>query len=479
MLAGVMLAGCKQDEPGRDDPQDNPSMHRDLDYLFDMRSVPHITLTLTEADWNTYLRNYDKNSQNSEYVPAAFSFTKDGETYTRDSVGLRPRGNTSRVRPESRTGKMHEDGAQFHRAHFGIRFTNYETGQRFFGVDRLILKRNKDDPTYCHEVFSYDLFHRFGVWSAPRASYCRLTIYIQGDTKPVYMGVYSMIENPRKGWLDSRYHAGNIPDKKGNMWKAVFGANLSEVNMSKMGISDDESSNSFCYSLKTNKSDLASAQAELCDFINGLINHAPGSPELKSWLEEHIDVDLLLRTYAVNVMVGSWDDYWKNTNNYLFYFDSNHRFYFIPYDYDNTLGTAMEVERMPGYTPPPPGVELPDYGNPGTADMLRWGKEDKLLMSRVLSIESYMETYKSYIKQIATSSDLMSPDAAKIRVQEIQALIGPYVANDTESEASSTITDKPASWSTCPKYRLLSGGVGDGITSESNFFDTKVASIYW
>ena len=58
--------------------------------------------------------------------------------------------------------------------------------------------------------------------------------------------------------------------------------------------------------------------------------------------ETAMDVPLLLKTYAVNVAVGMWDDYWNNSNNYYFYFNPKGQFFFIPYDYDNTLGTSMD-----------------------------------------------------------------------------------------------------------------------------------------
>ena len=41
-----------------------------------------------------------------------------------------------------------------------------------------------------------------------------------------------------------------------------------------------------------------------------------------------MDVNLFLKTY-VNVMVGMWDDYWNNSNNFYFYFDGAGKFYFI------------------------------------------------------------------------------------------------------------------------------------------------------
>ncbi len=66
--------------------------------------------------------------------------------------------------------------------------------------------------------------------------------------------------------------------------------------------------------------------------------------DFHDWIAQVCDVELLLRTYAVNVAVGMWDDYWNNTNNFYIYFNSDdpdrYEFFFIPYDYDNTLGTS-------------------------------------------------------------------------------------------------------------------------------------------
>ena len=56
-------------------------------------------------------------------------------------------------------------------------------------------------------------------------------------------------------------------------------------------------------------------------------------------------------------------------------------------------------------------------------------------------------------------------------------MIAPFVDNDTGEETH--ISDAPASWSNYPKYRLLTGAVGDGQSAETNFFETKINSIYW
>ncbi len=428
---------------------------RNPQYLYDINAVPTITITVTEANWNQYLQNYDKNPHNELYIPAAFTFVKNGQTFYRDSVGLRPRGNTSRRRPEGEGGQLHQrENADWHHVHFGVKFTEYVTGQRFFGSDRIVLKWFKDDAMYVREVYSYDLFRRFGVWSAPRSSYCRLYIHVEGDSKPAYFGVYELLEGIRKGYLADRRKDGFIPDEKGNLWKASWGATLSDPNTRNMGVAED--GENIPYDLKTNKTALGAAQTELANFISGMTPLKSGSDELKAWLNEHMDVDLFLRAQAVNVMVGMWDDYWVSANNYYFYFDSNHKFYFIPYDYDNTLGTSNNI-------------------NPGTQDPINWGSRggDRILIRKVLSIPEFENCYKGYLQELAAGD--FAYENSKARINAWHNMIRPYISNDTGEDMK--IEDKPASWGNYHRYRLLSGSIGNGQNSESNFFLTKINSI--
>lgn len=448
-----------QDTTVVDEPTIPDDNSLNLDYLFDIQSLPQVRLDVSLADWNTYLSNFDQWPNNRLYVPADWTFIKDGVTYHRSQVGIRPRGQTSRRRAEGYAGVPHQQGGPWVHSHYGISFAKYNDDARFFGNDRLILKYAKEDPTYVREVFSYDLMRRFGVWSAPRASYCRFSIHVEGDAQPVYLGVYIMIENPRKGWLADRFARGYLPDEDGFMWKAAWGANLSDPNAD-MGVSDDYGDYTPIYDLKTRKKKLAAAQQELQDFINGLIPLVSGAEQTKQWLNEHMDVDLFLRAMAVDAMVGQWDGYWGDQNNYLFYFDKQHRFYFIPFDYDNTLGTGQYV-----------------FGNPGTQDLLYWGPRDyqRLLTRKVLSIPEFETTYKRYIYLLAEDAELMKPSAAMARVRRLQELIAEHVANDTGED--NAIADRTASWGQYPYYRLLSGEVSDGLSVPTNFFRTKVQSI--
>ena len=221
---------------------------------------------------------------------------------------------------------------------------------------------------------------------------------------------------------------------------------------------DPSLSKVYSYDLKTRESEILTAQAELTSFISDLNNKT--NSEFKSWISSKMDVPLFLKTYAVNVALGMWDDYWVNGNNFYFYFAGNGKAYFIPYDYDNTLGTSLFV-------------------NSGTQDPLNWGKNNgKPLLNRILAVPEYKEIYKSYLKElIDPSADLFDATKSMNRISGWKIKIEPYVSNDTGKDMF--IEDKPAYWGNAPFYRLNSGNSEGGNNGDANYFKTKAKSINW
>ena len=394
-------------------------------------------------------------------IPAHFSFKKGDEAFDLDSIGIRVRGNTSRRRPEGSYGQMHEAGkTDWHHCHFALRLDEYKEKQKFCGVDRFNLKWHKDDASYCREIYSYDLFKRFGVWSAPRASYCRVELYVEGDKEPAYLGVYVLLEAVHKDYLKERHKAGQLNGKGGNLWKASWGAELLDASSGRMGVEevtlDPGTSKKYVYDLKTNKAELGEAKQQLRTFMSNLKNLKDDG--LKSWAEEHMYVDQFLRAYAVNVVVGMWDDYWKNTNNFYIYFDEQGKFLFIPYDYDNTLGTSGMME------------------NSGTQNPMRWGEMDgRPLVTQLLSIPEYNERYKGYLKELVNDASLFAYSGSRERIIQWQNMISGYVKNDTNEDME--VQDIPASWGNCHFYRLKSGNDLGGSNGSANFFLTKTRVI--
>ena len=433
--------------------------------LFNLNDIPAITLEFEVKDWNKLLTNYDLNPSNEKKVVSRFSFDVNGSTIVLDSIGLRLRGNTSRRRPEGNPGDLHNAAnPDWRHVHFALDFSKNRADQRFKGLNKLNLKWFKDDPNYCREIYSYDLFARYGCWNAPRASYCKLTVKVKGDAKPAYYGVYAMIENIDEDFLTKNQ------DKWGSgigfLWKggwADTNATFTPSSTQSIGVEDVNIDPSlsvyYAYDLKTRKDELPAAQAELTQFITDL-NTKTGTA-FQTWIAQKMDVPLFLRTMATHVMLGMWDDYWVNGNNFYFYFAPNGKAYFIPYDYDNTLGTSQIME------------------NTGTQDPLKWGNMTKRpLITKILEIPQYQALYKSYVKELINpNNDLFTASRSIERIQTWQNRIENAVPNDTGEDMS--IDDKPASWGNQPNYRLKTGNNRGGIDGPANYFLSRAASITW
>jgi spore coat protein CotH len=418
-------------------------------YVYDINSIPKISIQINTSDWNQFLDYYDQNKHNEEYVAANISFDKDAKPILFDSIGLRLRGNTSRRRPEGKTGEVHNSTSpDWHHASFTIKFNQYKKGQKLSGLERINLKWFKDDANYVRELYCYDLFERFGVWTAPQASYCRLEIDVKEDKAPAYFGVYLMVEAVNEDYLEAR--KAQFGDTNGFLWKANWGADFKSADRTKMGVEEKTLTNTYepIYNLKNNTEQLSAAKTQLANFITNLNNKS--GDNFKQWVDTTMDVELLLKTYATNVMCGMWDDYWNNKNNFYFYFDTKDKFYFIPYDYDNTLGTSLIMD------------------DSGKQDVMNWGDNSHPLIKKILNIPSYATLYQSYLKELANNkNDLFHVTKSTQRIRNWQNMISPYVHNDTGEDME--IIDKPASWGNCGFYRLLD--------TENNFFSIRASNL--
>lgn len=426
------------------------------DYVWDDATIPEVHIDVRLGEWNRLLALYDANAFTTQYVMATLSFVKDGETTVIDSVGLRLKGNTSRRRPEGRNGEIHvRNNTDWHHAHFGVNLRKYvdDDAHTIQDVRKLHLKWFKDDPAYVREMFCYELFKRAGVWTAVRDNYCRLWIHVEGDSKEAYYGVYELMEPIDKRYLKdrkTRFGASN-----GYLWKCRnSAAGLNNPNGDIWY--DDDSDDRHAYTLETQTEEFDSARIQLVDFMNKLSNL--NDNDFYTWIQEVTDIDLLLKTYAVNVAVGMWDDYWNNANNYYIYFNARgltgYKFFFIPYDYDNTLGTSLRC-----------GVQ----DDSGRQNPLNWGNDNNRLIARILKFNDFRAKYIAYLKELIDAKNaLMDRASSQARIRSWQSMIEPYVDNDTGEDT--VIEDKPASWSNHSEYTLLKNG-------SDNFFTVKAATI--
>ncbi|WP_347273533.1 CotH kinase family protein [Candidatus Kuenenia sp.] len=439
-------------------PVESLALSENLNYVFDINALPVITITISTDEWNNQLLYYDSNPKHEEYSTADFEFEKNGEIENMEGIGFRIRGGTySRIRLEGEAGELHDpESPDWHRAHLKIDFNEYDKDARFKGLRGLNLRSFSGDDSYVREVYCYDLFKKFGVWTAPLSSYARVYIKVKEDDAPAYYGVYCMVENIDKEFIQERFGKDN---DEGYLWKCRNPGDLNYANLNtdKIGVEDislnEEESYRPYYDLKTNKSDLETAKEQLIQFIEDL-NSKEGD-EFVDWIQSEMDVDHFLRFLAVNVLIGSWDDHWLNANNYYLYFDESEKLYFIPYDYDRTLGISYLLE------------------NTGTQDVMKWGtmNNSRPLVYKILSVQQFRDQYKAYLQElIDENNDYFDYDHSVCRINEWQEMIAAYIENDTYEMME--IIDQPPDWSNATFYRLLSGD-DSGAEPEANWFMTR------
>ena len=248
---------------------------------------------------------------------------------------------------------------------------------------------------------------------------------------------------------------------EGNLWKCTYSskgpADLKNYSDDyKFGL-DQDTDEEWPYELKTEHNSFSSAKSQLIDFMKKL--NSKSGTELHDWLGEIIDIPLFLKTYAVNVAVGMWDDYWNNSNNYYLYFNQagneGYKLYLIPYDYDNSLGTSNNC-----------GVQ----SDSGRHDPLNWGDGDKNpLVAKILQYSDYRALYVQYLNELVDPAmGFMDYNSSYQRIVSWQDRVRGYVANDTEEDME--IKDRPAYWGNHSEYRLLK--------DDNNFFKIKAEAIY-
>lgn len=428
-------------------------------YIWDDSVIPEITIHITSEEWNKLLKRYDEFNNNVDYFHADFTYKKGSEVTFIEDGGLRLRGNTSRRRPEGNTGQKHNSvNPDWHHCHFGINFRKYhkDSDHTINGIRKINLKWFKDDPCYVRELYCYDIFRRYGIWTSAFASYCRLWLQIDDET-PAYFGIYDMIEPIDDEFVERRID-GMFENKKGNLWKCVYGqggmADLKSADDWRFNWDQDNGIN-YTYEFKGDEEDFPAAREQFKDFILKL--NGKSDESFYQWIKEVCDVEFLLKTYATNVAVGMWDDHWNNGNNFYLYFNSTDKYdykvFFIPYDYDNTLGTSADC-----------GVQ----NDSGRHDPYNWGGSG-ILMQRLMKHDEFRKMYKdAFLELIDPVNGLLDVNASVARIQSWQNKINSFVSNDTGEDMK--IADRPASWSNHPEYRLMDKG-------SNNFFNVKAKTI--
>ena len=306
------------------EPPPEPVPAGPSDAYFALDRVLDIAIEIAPEDWDT-LRNQTRTFEDlwaeieehqlsrpfaDIYTWFPATVTVDGETHAR--VGVRKKGfigSQSSTKPALK-----------------LRFDKYVDDQVLGGVmERMTLNNSVQDPSTINTCLTYEVFAAAGN-PASRCNFA--TVSVNGRN----LGLYVHVEEIKKPFL-ARHFAGT----DGN----VYEGNVSDFTPDFRGT----------FEKKTNEdaddwSDIDAVVAALAD------------PTEAGWeaLAAIVDLDRFLTFWATEVLVGHWDGYAGDRNNYWFYREPGGRFVFIPWGVDDTFHLRDDPNPFDNISDPPPSV---------------------------------------------------------------------------------------------------------------------------
>ena len=246
------------------------------------------------------------------------------------------------------------------------------------GQSTIVLDKHFLDPSRLRNKLNFDLMKQIPDLISLRTQFVHLYIMDQ-TTDPeskafVDYGLFTQVEVPDKKFLKSRFL-----DPNGQLYKAAlfdFGRYPDQIRL----VDDpmfDESLFSTRLEIKGNQDN--SKLIQMLDDVNNL------DIPIEATFEKYFDADNYFTWMAYNILVDNVST--SSTNFYLYSPHNSNKFYFIPWDYDDSFFRQNRVNCC-AYSP----YASYEYG---VANY--WGSP---LANRVLRISAYRQALDSKINEL-------------------------------------------------------------------------------
>ncbi|MBK9257842.1 MAG: CotH kinase family protein [Saprospiraceae bacterium] len=316
-----------------------------------------------------------ENLKNNHEYPADF-IRSDGQIKdTVKNVGFRLRGNTSRTSAKKS---------------FKVKFNHFDS-PKYQGLSDLNLNGEHNDPSIIRSKLTWDLMKMAGI-PAPRANH--VALYINGE----YRGLYINVEH-----IDNDYFNARNSNSTGQLFKCLYGSDFTYSGH------DSDKYKVEVYEPSNRKSN--PEYSLFLDFLQAL--NDTGNPDFRCNLESVFDVDTYLKTLAIEILVGHWDNPVYNKNNaYLYLNENTGKAELISYDTDNTFGIdwlGIQWQNRNIYSWAHPSQDRPVYYN-------------------LMAIPEYRIRFGYFIKKYI--QDFFNPEFLNPHMDSIKNRIAPFVVND-------------------------------------------------
>ena len=260
--------------------------------LFSDAAIRHFKIAIREAELEKLRGNP------TTYVRAAVSVGE--QTFTEAGVRLKGRGSFRPI----------DD-----RPSFAVKFDEFEPGQRYCGLDKIMLNNSSQDRSYLSEYLCTSLYRDAGV-PAPRATFARVTFNNRE------LGFYVLIEAQNKTFLKQHFSNPN-----GVLYEG-YARDIDKELEHDSGPPSDQSD------------------------VRALVAAArlPDDQRLPE-LRKLIDIDRFISFLAVGMLIAQHDSYALNHNNYRLYRDPDSgRFTMIAHGIDGSFTqNTMPIDPPPRY----------------------------------------------------------------------------------------------------------------------------------
>lgn len=269
--------------------------------LFSANRISSIEIEIPPKDWD-FIRQQSRSFSESlgkETAESPFKYVKGDVTidgHKIEDVGIRKKGFL---------GSLNVD-----RPSLKIKFNKYRDQAPVDGLDRLTLNNNNQDPSRVCQYLSYKLFRESGTRS-PRCGFAKVSV------NGKYLGIYSNVDSVRPIFLEREFGDGTGDCFEGTItdffpdWVRKFEAK----------------------NKKASYKDLKKIAAVL----------APEELD-QNELKKLLNLDAFIQFWAMESLIGFWDGYCSNQNNFFIYQDpSDSKFYFIPWGTDSAFTISFPI----------------------------------------------------------------------------------------------------------------------------------------
>lgn len=269
-----------------------PPLHREPPAPYRADQVLDVAITVQPADWDR-IREEGRSANeiysgclkpDFAYTTVSASARVDGVSFSK--VGLHKKGfigSLSAFKPSLR-----------------LLLDKFEK-QALHGQKDLTLNNSHSDPSYLRQCLAYEVFAAAGV-PASRCAFARVTVNGQA------LGLYVNVEPVKKPLLRRSF-----PDDGGNLYEGGAGADFIGSRLQLFEKKTHESDPDI--------SDLAQLSAAL----------ETEGEQLVEKLSPLVDLEAFYRYWAVETLIGHWDSFTGNANNFYVYHEpASGKFYFIP-----------------------------------------------------------------------------------------------------------------------------------------------------